>query len=180
MEGYRQSGRRDSSRNRQSRFNQRVLAAGDVYNWDYSMHIEVREPKTAEEFDLYYDLRWHILREPWRRGRESARDGLEEGAFHLMALRDGTVVGVGRLHFNSTDEAQVRYMAVEAGQQRQGVGSRILEKLEQHAREYGAKRVVLNAREGAIAFYLRHGYKLEGAIETAFECVPHWRMTKAV
>lgn len=144
------------------------------------MDIEVREPKTAEEFGLYYDLRWHILREPWHRGRESARDELEEGAFHLMALKDGAVVGVGRLHFNSADEAQVRYMAVEAGQQRHGVGSRILEALEWHARERGARRVVLNAREGAIAFYRRHGYELEDAVETAFECIPHWRMTKAV
>jgi N-acetylglutamate synthase-like GNAT family acetyltransferase len=142
------------------------------------MHIELREPQTVEEFSLYYDLRWRILREPWRRGRESARDGLEEGAFHLMALRDGIVAGVGRLHFNSTDEAQVRYMAVEAGQQGHGVGSRILERLEQHASERGARRVVLNAREGAIPFYRRHGYELEDVIETAFECVPHWRMTK--
>lgn len=142
------------------------------------MDIEVREPKTAEEFDLYYDLRWRILREPWHRGRESARDELEKDAFHLMALRDGAVVGVGRLHFNSPDEAQVRYMAVEAGQQRHGVGSRILERLEQRAHEHAAKRVVLNAREGAIPFYRRHGYELEGVIETSFACVPHWRMTK--
>lgn len=145
-----------------------------------SMPIDVREPKTAEEFDLYYDLRWRILREPWRRGPESARDEREEGAFHLMAVRDGRVVGVGRLHFNSADEAQVRYMAVEGGQQRHGVGSRILENLEQHAQQHGARRVVLNAREAAIPFYRRHGYQLEGAIETSFECVPHWRMTKAV
>lgn len=145
-----------------------------------SMPIDVREPKTEEEFDLYYDLRWRILREPWRRGRESARDEREQGAFHLMALRDGALVGAGRLHFNSADEAQVRFMAVEDGEQRHGVGSRILERLEQHARDHGARRVVLNAREGAIPFYRRHGYELEAAIITEFECVPHWRMTKAI
>lgn len=144
------------------------------------MQIDLREPKTVEEFDRYYDLRWRILRAPWRRGPESARDEREEGAFHLMALGDGMLLGVGRLHFNSADEAQVRYMAVEGGQQRLGVGSRILERLEQHAKENGAKRVVLNAREGAIPFYRRHGYELEGTIETSFECVAHWRMTKAI
>lgn len=143
------------------------------------MSIELREPKTEDEFRLYYDLRWRILREPWTLSRETATDDREPSAFHLMALEAGaTLLGVGRLHFNSPEEAQVRYMAVESGHNGRGIGSLILEKLEAHARERGARRIVLNARESAIPFYRKHHYLQCGRTNTEFEAVVHWRMVK--
>jgi GNAT superfamily N-acetyltransferase len=143
------------------------------------MDIQLREPKTEEEFRLYYDLRWRILREPWTSARDSAQDEHERDAFHLIALQDGKLlVGIGRLHFNSPEEAQVRYMAVEKGHTGSGIGSRILEALEAHARQRGAKRIVLNARENAIPFYTRHDYELSDKSSTLFESLVHWRMKK--
>ncbi len=139
----------------------------------------MREPRTEQEFSAYYDLRWRILREPWTRARESARDERECDAFHVIAVEEGNrVVGAGRLHFNSPEEAQVRYMAVETGRSGAGIGSRILEKLEAHARDRGARRIVLNARENAIPFYRKHGYQLREQTSTEFEAVVHWRMIK--
>src|ERR1700722_14599406 len=120
------------------------------------MGIQLREPKTEEEFQLYYDLRWRILREPWTQARESAKDEHEQDAFHIAAWEGDGLVGVGRLHFNSRDESQVRYMAVEEPHAGRGIGSLILEALEAEARRRGAKRIVLNARENAISFYRRH------------------------
>jgi hypothetical protein len=77
------------------------------------MTIEVRQPRTQEELDLYYDLRWRVLREQWTKSRESGRDEHEENAFHLTAWDGPKLLGTGRLHFNSPDEAQIRCMAVE-------------------------------------------------------------------
>ena len=142
------------------------------------MEIEVREPRTEQEFDLYYDLRWRILREPWTSARESARDEHEGAAVHLIAIQGATILGVGRLHFNSKEEAQVRYMAVESGRTGAGIGSLILEALEARAQQRGASRIVLNARESAIPFYARHGYELIGRIVTNFDAMVHWRMKK--
>lgn len=143
------------------------------------MKIELRQPVTEEDFQLYYDLRWRILREPWTRARESGQDEHEHDAFHVMAWQDGKLlVGVGRLHYNSPEEAQIRYMAVEKAYARQGIGSLILGHLEANARTRGAKRIVLNAREQAVPFYKAHNYELLGQTITLFDSLVHWRMAK--
>jgi GNAT superfamily N-acetyltransferase len=138
----------------------------------------LREPKTGEEFRLYYDLRWRILREPWTQVRESARDEHENEAFHLTAWEQDKLVGVGRLHLNSAEEAQVRYMAVEESHARCGIGGMIMDALEREARRRGVRQIVLNARENAIPFYLKHHYVLNNKTVTEFEAVVHWRMVK--
>jgi len=141
--------------------------------------VEIREPRTDAEFERYYDLRWRILREPWTRQRESGRDELEDSAFHLTAWRGERLIGVGRLHFNSSEEAQVRYMAVEEDCRGKGAGSAILRELERHAGERGAARIVLNARQGAVDFYRRHGYATTRHAGTLFG-IEHWEMQKTL
>ena len=142
------------------------------------MRIEVRQPRTQEELDAYYDLRWRVLREQWTKSRDSGRDEHEANAFHLTAWDGPRLVGAGRLHFNTPEEAQVRCMAVEEAYRSGGVGSLVLQALEQHAREQGARMVMLNAREGAVAFYRKQGYRLMDQTKTLFDLIPHWRMQK--
>jgi GNAT superfamily N-acetyltransferase len=142
------------------------------------MDLVIREPCSEEDFRRYYDLRWRILREPWTQARESARDEYEKEATHLMACLGDTLVGVGRVHFNSPVEAQIRYMAVEPQHLQKGVGSQILIELEKRARRAGAERIVLNAREAAIPFYRKHGYALVDQSGTLFDSIVHWSMSK--
>ncbi|MCU1233397.1 MAG: Histone acetyltransferase HPA2-like protein [Candidatus Solibacter sp.] len=144
---------------------------------DWPARLLIREPRSGVDFGLYYDLRWRILREPWTQQRETARDEYEDTACHIMAFCGEQLVGVGRLHFNSADEAQVRYMAVEDGFQGKGVGSNILTELEKRAWERGARRIVLNAREGAVHFYERHGYERTEHASELFG-ISHWEMEK--
>jgi GNAT superfamily N-acetyltransferase len=142
------------------------------------MEISLREPASGREFELYYDLRWRVLREPWTSERESGKDEHEADAVHLMAWAGEALVGVGRLHFNSPDEAQVRYMAVAPDGQGQGVGGLILAELERRARMAGAKRIVLNARERACDFYRKHDYQVVDRSGILFDAIPHWWMQK--
>jgi ribosomal protein S18 acetylase RimI-like enzyme len=144
------------------------------------MDVAIREPRTPDEWSRYYDLRWRILRKPWTDDKESARDEHESGAIHLMAWAGETLVGVGRLHFSGPAEAQVRYMAVEAEYAGRGVGSTILDTLEERARQSGARRIVLNARETAVAFYRKHGYTLVDKSGTLFGSIEHWSMSKEI
>src|SRR5262249_27712984 len=137
------------------------------------MNLELREPKTANDFALYYDLRWRILRKPWTEDRETSKDEHEETAIHLMAWAGNQLVGVGRLHFNSPQEGQVRFMAVENGWTKLRVGTAILNALESRAIDAGASRIVLNARESAVGFYERHGYAVTGKAGTLFESIVH-------
>jgi ribosomal protein S18 acetylase RimI-like enzyme len=143
--------------------------------------VRVIEPVTAEDFRRYYDLRWKILRAPWDQPRGSERDARDAHSTHLMLVDDGQrLLGVGRLHFNTIREAQIRYMAVDTPQQRQGLGSLLLRELESRARSLGAATIVLDARESALGFYRKHGYHPNGTGHVLFQRIAHLRMSKSL
>jgi predicted GNAT family N-acyltransferase len=141
--------------------------------------LELIQPASDADWAAYFDLRWRVLREPWAQPRGSERDDSDSSSYHLM-LRDsvGLAAAVGRIHLNSAEEAQVRYMAVADLRRGKGLGGRILSGLEDFARSKGAKEIVLNAREDAVAFYIRYWYRVEGPAETLFGVVRHVRMRK--
>jgi ribosomal protein S18 acetylase RimI-like enzyme len=142
--------------------------------------MNIREPLSRDDFQRYYELRWEILRAPWKQPRGSEQDALEPSSHHLMVTDDHqAVVAVGRLHFNTTHEAQIRYMAVAAGQQRKGIGTRLLRALENRAVALGAECIKLEARETALGFYLRNNYRPEGPGHRLFNTITHVSMTKS-
>jgi N-acetylglutamate synthase-like GNAT family acetyltransferase len=103
----------------------------------------LRNPGSPSDWDIYFDLRWRILRAPWDQPRGSERDSAEESAFHLLLLDPaGKAVACGRLHLNNPDEAQVRYMAVDEHARGRGHGGRILKALEAEAHRRKARKIV--------------------------------------
>lgn len=140
----------------------------------------IRPPATRAELDACRDLRWRVLRAPWGRPRGSELDDREADAIHLVAVETagGAVVGAGRVHFNTADEAQIRAMAVEEAWRGRGVGAALLRALETRAAAAGARRLVLSARDLAVPFYRRHGYRVERPGETLFGVIPHFWMAK--
>jgi predicted GNAT family N-acyltransferase len=142
-------------------------------------YVEVRCPQSDEEFAHLYRLRWQVLRAPWGEPPGSERDATDADSEHaLIQDADGEPLAAGRLHFNSPDEAQIRYMAVAESARGQGLGRRIVEYLETFARDRGATSVVLNAREEVSGFYNSMGYETIGAGPTMFGTVKHVRMQK--
>jgi ribosomal protein S18 acetylase RimI-like enzyme len=136
-------------------------------------------PVAAAEWDAYFDLRWRVLRAPWGQPRGSERDGEEARADHLAAFAaDGRVLGVGRVQAEADGSARVRFMATDAAARGQGVGASILRGLEAIARAHGVSRIVLDARESALGFYLRLGYRILGPGHTLFGTVHHQRLAK--
>ncbi|MBS3071655.1 GNAT family N-acetyltransferase [Candidatus Pacearchaeota archaeon] len=140
--------------------------------------MELKEPKTQEEFEGYYDLRWRILRYPWNQPRGSEKDSLEDMSIHLILTEEDKILGAGRVHFNSNDEAQVRYMAVEENQQGKGIGGKILSGLEERAKQRGTNYIVLNSRDTAVPFYIKKGYRIIGEAPTMFGTIKHSKMRK--
>lgn len=136
-------------------------------------------PETKSQWDDYFDLRWRVLRAPWQQPRGSEKDDREASSEHLMVVGDDwRPLGVGRLHFNSPAEAQIRFMAVEPTAQGRGLGSSILRAFERSARDSGATSIVLNAREDVQLFYQKHGFVVVGPAPTMFGVVKHVRMKK--
>lgn len=141
--------------------------------------MEIREPRTKEELDRYYDLRWRVLRQPLGMPRGSEKDELESVSTHMVAVDKGRVVGVGRVHFNSRREAQVRYMAVDDSWKGKGVGKGILDALERVAAKGGAEKIVLNSRGSATVFYRKCGYHTVGEM-FVYLGIEHQKMLKTL
>ena len=140
----------------------------------------ITEPKTEEEFEQYYDLRWRILRQPWNQPHGSEKDEKEEESIHIIVVHNDQVIGCGRGHFNSPIEAQIRYMAVEENFQGKGVGTKILKALEQRLIKKGAKIIILNSRENAVKFYQKHNYKIIEKGSILFDVIEHFKMGKEI
>ena len=142
------------------------------------MHT-LRAPSNADELKKYYQLRWQILRKPWKQELGSEQDDQEQYAIHRMIIDDkGKVTAVGRLEKLAWQQGQIRYMAVDEKEQGQGLGKEIINELELQASKLGMKEIYLNAREGALPFYEKLGYENEGYSYTLFDDVKHYRMLK--
>lgn len=142
------------------------------------MSLIIKQPETDHEYAQYYDLRWRVLRAPWGEPKGSEIDDIEDRCFHIMASVNDKVAGVGRLQYNSDNEAQIRYMAVEKEYEGKHIGSRIVYALEQEARNRNINTIVLDAREPAVGFYNKLGYHTEKKSYLLFDAIQHYRMKK--
>ncbi|CAG21758.1 bifunctional GNAT family N-acetyltransferase/hotdog fold thioesterase [Photobacterium profundum] len=136
-------------------------------------------PKTDDDFARYYDFRWRMLREAWRMPVGSERDAYDELSAHRMIVTDnGETIAIGRLYMTPDNDGQIRFMAVHPNYRHQGMGAIVLMALESLARQDGAKRLVCNAREDAIPFYLKNDFTSQGELSDERGPVRHQQMLK--
>ena len=142
------------------------------------MKVEIRSPKTDQEWKEYYDLRYRVLREPWNQPRGSERNEGDETGKHLALFESGIIKAVARLDASGLQESQVRFVAVEFNEQGRGYGRLIMEACENIASDRGDLKMVLHAREVALDFYKRMGYKLIEKSHLLFGEIQHFLMVK--
>ena len=144
--------------------------------------MKIIEPKFPAEFEKYYALRYEVLRKPWGQPKGSERDNGDEKSLHRMIIDEsnGKVIAVGRLQFNTDEEAQIRYMAVSDEYQRKGYGNIIIKALEGIAKEKGCRNIILQARENALKFYSKNGYEIIEKSYLLFDEIQHWLMGKEI
>ena len=141
--------------------------------------MKVITPVSEADFEQYYNLRYEVLRAPWQqpRGTEHAPD--DDTAIHALLLDEtDKAAGVCRLHAETPEEGQLRFMAIREDLQGQGLGRLLLEFLETKAQELGCKFITLQAREKAVSFYERHGYELVKKTHLLFGSIQHYQMKK--
>jgi predicted GNAT family N-acyltransferase len=132
---------------------------------------------------------------PWDRAREHASairfrvfveeqgvprsielDELDVVCIHAIAYDDaGAPIGTGRL----LPDAHIGRMAVLEQWRRHGVGTMILSKLIEKAKERGHKEVLLSAQVHALDFYRRHGFQPLGEIYEEAD-IPHRAMRREI
>jgi len=142
--------------------------------------MNIIEPKSREDFNRYYNLRYEVLRKPWGQPKGSERDEGEDTSIHRMIINEktGNALAVGRLQFNSENEAQIRYMAVTDEWQGKGLGSQIISVLEDVAQGKDIQRIILSARDNALQFYKNNGYEIVKKTHLLFGEIQHWLMRK--
>jgi GNAT superfamily N-acetyltransferase len=141
----------------------------------------ISSPISSEEFELYYALRYAVLRAPWNQPPGSEKDAEEASSTHAMLTDEsGQCLAVGRLQLNTPEEGQIRFMAVHAEHQGKGLGRLVLRYLEEQARLQGAKRMILQARENALNFYLTEGYENAGQSFKLWDIIQHYKMEKVL
>lgn len=143
--------------------------------------IICRAPKNDAEFTQYFQLRWQILRAPWKQPQGSEQDAFDPLAIHRMVIDEqGTVLAVGRLHIEQNWEGCIRYMATASNAQGKGYGKVIIQALEDEARKRGVKLMHLNAREQALAFYEYLDYEVTSKAHVLFDEIQHFSMEKTL
>jgi len=124
-------------------------------------------------------LRYEILRKPWNQPLGSEKDASEDSSIHIMACdQNNTILGVCRLQLNSSTETQVRFMAVKEDTQGLGIGKQLIAYAEQKAKQLGATNQILQAREIAVEFYTKCGYKVKEKSFLLWDEIQHYLMEK--
>ena len=140
--------------------------------------MEIRTPKSEDEWNQYFQLRYDVLRKPWNQPLGSERDTHENEAFHLAVVIDGKIIGVGRLDYLDSTTRQIRYMAVDPNHQGKHIGALLMAALEQEAWDSGANVIILHARAIALGFYENQGYNLVEPSHLLFNEIQHFLMQK--
>ncbi len=141
--------------------------------------FRIDTPKTEEQLEAYFKFRWEMLKKPWDHPLGSEKDEYETVSEHRMVVdSNSNIVAVGRVHLNTSDEAQVRHIAVAKEQQGKGLGKLVFSSLESVAREQGAKRLVTNSRRISIEFFTACGFEINDDASTEMGKLKRSQMVK--
>lgn len=142
--------------------------------------MEIRSPKTTSEWEEYYDLRYRILREPWKQPRGSERNEGDATGMHFGLYDSNQLLGILRLDSMEIGISQIRFMAVETSNQGKGIGENLMLFAEEISKNRGDKKIILHAREIALGFYEKMGYQLIEKLHLLFGEIQHYLMEKNI
>ena len=141
--------------------------------------MEIRSPKTDDEWRIYYELRYRILREPLGQPEGSERNEGDLDGIHIALFENNQIAAIARL--DKADEGytgQVRFVAVGNKYQGNGYGREIMDHAEIISKNRGDLKMVLQARENSVDFYISLGYRLIKKTHLLFDQVQHFLMVK--
>lgn len=142
--------------------------------------IKLIRPSTEKEWSDYYRLRYEVLRKPWGQPLGSEKDDQENESIHFFALVDNEPAGVCRLQYNSSTEAQIRFMGIDEKFRGKKIGNLLMNEAENTARNDGRTNMVLQARENAVGFYTANGYAIIEKTFLLWDTIQHYKMVKSL
>ena len=131
----------------------------------------------SPEYHQMVKLRDELLRKPL--GLSFSRDELEQEKEDILvgAFDDDKILACCLLTKADHHTVRLRQMAVKKSQQGKGIGHSMMRFAETLAKDKGFKKLMMHARDTAIGFYEKQGYRVKG--EQFFEVtIPHHVMEK--
>lgn len=142
------------------------------------MNIEIRTPITPKEWDNYYALRYKVLRKPLNQPIGSERNDGDLDGQHFALYEGSHLRAIARLDSVDTAISQVRFVAVDPIAQGKGFGKMIMKAVENKSIKDGKTKMILHARDYAVAFYLSIDYKIIEESYKLFNVLQHYLMEK--
>jgi ribosomal protein S18 acetylase RimI-like enzyme len=131
----------------------------------------------SKEYADAVKLRDQVLRKPLGLAFTEAELAAEADQLHFVGYLNGEPGACAVLQWLAPGVAKMRQVAVKPILQGRGLGRQLVEAIEREIHSRGACKIVLHARQTAVAFYLRMGYEI---IDDPFEEIglPHRCMQK--
>ncbi len=133
----------------------------------------------TDEYRQTVALRDELLRRPLGLKFSPEELAQEKDSFHLACRQGGTLAACLVLEPMSARRIQMRQLAVAADFQGRGIGRSLMGYSESFARQRGYREIVMHAREEAVGFYEKLGYRREGGRFTEVT-IPHFVMRKTL
>ncbi len=123
------------------------------------------------------ELRSEVLRKPI--GLDFTEEELDKEKDEILigAFDEDEMIGCCMLSKTEEGELRLRQKAVKDYLQGTGIGASIISFAENLARDRGFGKIVMHARDSAVGFYEKLGYKIVGDAFTEVN-LPHHKMEK--
>jgi predicted GNAT family N-acyltransferase len=158
-----------------------MLAQNDFENLPSSMNMYVTQIQFGTPaYDETVRLRTDILRKPLQLEYSLEQLAAEWSDMHLACYTQFDEL-VGCMIFTQVDDKtlKMRQVAVASEWQGRGVGTFLMAECEKFARVHGYTRIEMHARDVAVPFYLKLGYRKVGKQFTEVT-IPHFKMEKTL
>jgi predicted GNAT family N-acyltransferase len=124
-------------------------------------------------------LRDKILREPINLMFSEEELYLEHDQIHVGVFENEKALGCFSLVPVSDKEIKMRQVCVDSDQQQKGIGEKMMKYCEEWAKENNYNEISCHARESAVRYYEKFGYKTEGKLFREVS-LPHMKMKKSL
>jgi len=114
------------------------------------------------EYQQMVALRYQILRQPLGLGFTEDELVAEKDHILIAAFDDDQMLGCCMLTTIDNQTLKIRQMAVQNNLQGKGIGASLMSFVENLARDKGYRNLVMHARDTAIGFYEKFGYRVIG------------------
>ncbi len=131
----------------------------------------------SREYEKALILRYNVLRKPLGLRFTEAEMHKDKEDTHLGLFEGDKIVACLTLSRFPNGRMKMRQVAVDAKLQRSGFGRTLSAEAEKYAVEHGFTTMFCNARDVAVPFYTKLGYKVVSDVFTEVG-IPHYTMEK--